>query len=146
METISCNNSKPKDSSSEKNRQFLIDARWVRKAKNWDVSTGPLTCPFALSLAPLTRLLAPHCLLCSRAPLRSLVRSLAHSQARFWGPTIRLFSPTVRWSIGGRKKLVRHISLFHKCTVPLETLQHCSIRYIQKQISTFNHVSSGQKP
>ena len=56
-------------------------ARWARKAKNRDVSTGPLACPFARSLAPLTRLLAPHCSLRSRAPLRSLVRSLAHSLA-----------------------------------------------------------------
>ena len=56
-------------------------ARWVRKARNRDVSTGPLACPFACSLAPLTRLLAPHCSLRSRAPLRSLVRSLAHSLA-----------------------------------------------------------------
>ena len=31
-----------------------------------------------LWLAPLTRLLAPDCLLRSRPPLRSLVRSLAH--------------------------------------------------------------------
>ena len=41
-------------------------------------STGPLARPFARSLAPLTRSLAPHYLLCLRAPLRSLVRSLAH--------------------------------------------------------------------
>ena len=30
------------------------DAQWVRKAKNRDVSAGPLACPFARSLAPLT--------------------------------------------------------------------------------------------
>ena len=34
---------------------------------------------FACSLAPLTHLLAPHCLLRSRAPLRSFVHSLAYS-------------------------------------------------------------------
>ena len=34
--------------------------------------TGPLARPFACSLAPLTRLLAPHYLLRLRAPLRSL--------------------------------------------------------------------------
>ena len=44
-----------------------------------DVSAGPLARPLTRSLAPLTRLLAPHCSLCSRAPLRSLFRSLAHS-------------------------------------------------------------------
>ena len=50
--------------------------------KNPDVSTGPLARPFARSLAPLTRLLALDCSLSSRPPLRSLVRSLAHSLAR----------------------------------------------------------------
>ena len=39
--------------------------------------TGPLTRPFARSLAPLTHSLAPDCSLRSRPPLRSLVRSLA---------------------------------------------------------------------
>ena len=51
---------------------------WFRSAKNRDVSTGPLARPFAHSLAPLTRSLAPDCSLHSRPPLRSLVRSLAH--------------------------------------------------------------------
>ena len=53
-------------------------ALWARSTKNPDVSTGPLARPFARSLAPLTRSLAPHCSLCSRA----LLRSLAHSFAR----------------------------------------------------------------
>ena len=52
---------------------------WSRIVKNQDVSTGPLTRPFARSLAPLTHLLAPHNLFHSRAPLRSLARSIAHS-------------------------------------------------------------------
>ena len=47
-------------------------------AKNQDVSTGLLARPFARSLAPLTRSLAPNCSLRSRPPLRSLVWSLAH--------------------------------------------------------------------
>ena len=51
------------------------DAQWARSTKNPDVSTGPLARPFARSLAPLTRSLAPHYSLRSRAPLRSL-RSL----------------------------------------------------------------------
>ena len=58
---------------------------WLITAKNTDCSTGPLAHPFTLSLAPLTRSLAPDCSLCSRPPLRSLVRSLAyfaHSLAR----------------------------------------------------------------
>ena len=42
---------------------FFVGAQWGRTAKNWDVGTGPL---------------APHYSLCSRAPLRTLVRSLAH--------------------------------------------------------------------
>ena len=41
-------------------------------------SNGPFVPLFARSLAPLTHLLAPHSSLRSRAPLRSLVRSLAH--------------------------------------------------------------------
>ena len=53
-------------------------ALWSGTNKNRDVSNGPLARPFAHSLAPLTRLLAPDCSLRSRPPLRSLVRSLAH--------------------------------------------------------------------
>ena len=53
-------------------------ALWSGTTKNQDVSTGPLARPFARSLAPLTRSLAPDCSLRSRPPLRSLVRSLAH--------------------------------------------------------------------
>merc|ERR1719204_2538565 len=53
-------------------------ALWFRLVKNQDVSTGPLAHPFARSLAPLTRSLAPDCSLHWRPPLRSLVRSLAH--------------------------------------------------------------------
>ena len=55
-----------------------IDPLWSGTNKNRDVSTGPLARPFARSLAPLTRSLAPDCSLRSRPPLRSLVRSLAH--------------------------------------------------------------------
>ena len=60
-------------------------ALWFGTNKNRDVSTGSLACPFARLLALLTRLLALDCLLRSRPPLRSLVRSLAyfaHSLAR----------------------------------------------------------------
>ena len=59
-------------------RTFSCDPLWSITAKNKDCSTGPLACPFAHSLAPLTRLLAPDCSLRSRPPLRSLVPSLAH--------------------------------------------------------------------
>ena len=58
------------------------NALWSGTSKNRDVSTGPLARPFARSLAPLTRSLAPDCSLRSRPPLRSLVHSLAHSLAR----------------------------------------------------------------
>ena len=54
------------------------NAQWGRTVKNWDVSTGPLARPFARLVAPLTRSLTPHYSLRSRAPLRSLPRSLAH--------------------------------------------------------------------
>ena len=54
------------------------DALWSGTNKNREVSTGPLARPFARSLAPLTRSLAPDCSLRSRPPLCSLVRSLAH--------------------------------------------------------------------
>ena len=67
---------------SKKNEK---NPQWSGTTKNQDVSTGPLARPFARSLAPLTRLLAPDCSLRSRPPLRSLIRSLAHfahSQAR----------------------------------------------------------------
>ena len=57
---------------------FLSKVVWSITAKNTDCSTGPLARPFARSLAPLTRSLAPDCSLRSRPPLRSLVRSLAH--------------------------------------------------------------------
>ena len=51
-------------------------ALWARMTKNTDWNTGPLAHLFARLLALLTCSLALHCLLCSRAPLRSLVRSL----------------------------------------------------------------------
>ena len=46
----------------------------ARTSNNPDLSTGPLARPFARSLAQLTHLLAPPCLLRSRAPLRSFIR------------------------------------------------------------------------
>ena len=64
---------------------LLTTTLWSKTAKNTDWSTGPLPRPFARSLTPLTRPLAPDCLLRSRPPLHSLVRSLAqfaHSLAR----------------------------------------------------------------
>ena len=51
-----------------------IAALWPRIIEKPDCST----CPFTSSVAPLTRSLAPHHLLRSCAPLRSLARSLAH--------------------------------------------------------------------
>ena len=51
---------------------------WFISAKNRDVSTGLLARPFAHSLAPIIRSLAPPCSLHSRALLRSLICSLAH--------------------------------------------------------------------
>ena len=51
-------------------------ALWARSTKNPDESTGPLARPFAHSLTLLTRLLAPPCSLCLRAPLTRSLRSL----------------------------------------------------------------------
>ena len=66
-------------------RFFSCNTLWARITKNTDWSTRPLARPFTCSLATLTRLLAPHYLLRSHAPLRSLARLLAyiaHSLAR----------------------------------------------------------------
>ena len=57
---------------------------WSRRNKNCNVSTWSLACMFAHSPAPLTHSLATHCLLCSCAPLRSFVCSLAHSLLSSW--------------------------------------------------------------
>ena len=58
-------------------------------AKNTDWSDGPLARPFARSLAPLIRSLAPESgLLASLAPSAALIRSLARSHrslTRSWG-------------------------------------------------------------
>ena len=68
--------------------KFVSVALWSITAKNTDCSTGQLARPFARSLSPLTRSLAPDCSLGSRPPLRSfIVRSLSHfalSLPRSW--------------------------------------------------------------
>ena len=51
-------------------------ALWAKITKTTDWSTGPLACPFACLLAPLTCSLVPHYSLRSRAPLRTLARLL----------------------------------------------------------------------
>ena len=67
--------------------QYFLILIWLRKLdvmlmqSNRDVSTAPLACPLARSLAPLSRLLPLHCSLRSRTPLRSFVLALAHSLA-----------------------------------------------------------------
>ena len=62
---------------------YVSPPQWSRITKNPDVSTEPLACPFARSLAPLTHSLAPH-LLCYCAPLRSLTHSLLSSWESEW--------------------------------------------------------------
>ena len=74
---------KEKKKKKKKNKNKMEEEKekktlWSIIAKNTDCSTGPLAAPFACSLAPLTRSLAPDCLLRSRPLLRSLIRSLAH--------------------------------------------------------------------
>ena len=58
------------------NKKDDVTALWARSTKNPDVSTGPFSRSFPRLLASLTGSLAPPCLLCSRAPLRSLICSL----------------------------------------------------------------------
>ena len=57
------------------------------------LSTGPFARPLARSLAPLTHSLAPHCLLRSRAPLRSIARSITRSRAH--GKEVRVYGMNV---------------------------------------------------
>ena len=85
---------------------------------------GPLTCPFARSLAPLTYPLAPHCALCSHALMCSFVCLLAHSLtlelARKWVircREIRLFWTMValnpfRFSLSSSSFSVRFLPSF----------------------------------
>ena len=89
-------------------------ALWSGINKNQDVSTGPLARPFARSLAPLTRLLAPDCSLRSRPPLRTLVCSLAHfahslacGKMNFRCLKMTWFCAIVEWGKGGKKRLSR---------------------------------------
>ena len=58
------------------------EATLGRTVKNWDVSTGPLACPFARSLATLTCSLAPRSLLRSRSA--TFTHPLARSLPRSW--------------------------------------------------------------
>ena len=55
--------------------------RWVsvRESSESDVDEGEVVEVGALLFTLLTRLLATHCPLCLRAPLRSLVRLFTHS-------------------------------------------------------------------
>ena len=67
---------------------------WSITAKNTDRSTGPLARPFARSLAPLTRSLAPDCSLRSRPPLHSLAHfthSLARETVNDWMAILSVF-------------------------------------------------------
>ena len=60
------------------------NAQWFRTAKNYDVSTGPFAQPFVRSHASFTHSIALHHSLCWGAPLRSFIRSLAHSLPSLW--------------------------------------------------------------
>ena len=83
---------------------------WVRSTKNTDWSNGPLACPFARSLALLTCSLAPHYSLRSRAPLRSLPRSLAHCAHPLACGTVRL-DGYLFWAIVQRHFRLRFIGM-----------------------------------
>ena len=74
------------DIASDIVRQVNLGALWSITAKNTDCITGPLARPFARSVAPLTRSLAPDCSLRFARALRcahSLARSL-RSLPRSW--------------------------------------------------------------
>ena len=84
---------------------------WSGTNKNQDISTGPFARPFARSLAPLTHSLAPDCSLCSCPPLRSLLRSLAHSahslargKLNYWCLKMTWLCPIVRPSHYGSEQ------------------------------------------
>ena len=66
------------DKKIERASEFMT-AQWVGTTKIRDGSNGPLACPFAGSLAPLTHLLTGPPL---SSFVHSLIRSLAHSRAR----------------------------------------------------------------
>ena len=79
---------------------------------NRDVSTGPLAPPFTHSLAPLTHLRASDCSLCSRLPLRSLVRLLTLSlvgKCKIRCLKMAWFCPIVQWC---EKKVAKSILFF----------------------------------
>ena len=67
---------------------------WSRTRKNPDVNTGPLAHLFALSPAPLTHLLTPHCLL----------ECLWELNDKRWDT--RLFCTKVGWRKAGRTSRV----------------------------------------
>ena len=109
---------------SDRSLMLRTTPRWARIIKNPDESTGPLARPFARSLLPLTRLLAPDCSLCSRPPLRSLVCLLAHfanSQARGtvndWMTILSvffsIFDRSVVWAISGMSAVICQSSTFN---------------------------------
>ena len=70
-----------RDRERERKRESMNSGRkyWFKTTKNLDISTGPRTCLFAHSLAPLTHLLALHGLLCLHVSLHSFICLLAHS-------------------------------------------------------------------
>ena len=68
--------------------QYFLILIWLRKLdvmlmqSNRDVSTAPFTCPLARSLAPLSRLLPPHCSLRSRAPVCPICQTLTYFEGK----------------------------------------------------------------
>ena len=99
--------------------------QYSRRAKNLDVSTRPLTCPFAHLFTLLTHSLAPHWSLRSHAKLYSFAHLFAHSLlpelARKWimavlavfflfwtivHPSARndIFEETELWKCGGEQR------------------------------------------
>ena len=123
---------------------------WSGTNKNRDISTGQL----ARSLAPLTHSLAPDRSLCSRPPLRSLVRSLAHfahslahGTVNFWCLKMTWFCPIVGWwlrvsEIEPYFLLFRHISYYSGKGIPRRI---GNFRYRHTNRSTFTLLRNAKK-
>ena len=85
----------------------IPSALWSRTVRNPDMSTGPLTRPFAPLRTPLTCLLAPHCLPslalhCAHLFACLLTRSRAHGEVMILCLSIGLFCTIVHFPMSSR--------------------------------------------
>ena len=80
---------------------------------NVNQNLSPLACPFAHSLALLTHLLAPHCLLRSLARSAALIRLLTHLLPSSWGSSFYLCDERVDY--------IQFLSIARRAQNPLES-------------------------